>query len=102
MIAHVSKGRLKPGKWSEFERLWREHAKAVESVAGARGRMLLHDTEDDDAGCAVSFWDSVEAFRDYERTRPPVREMQDCFNGDYESSLTSVSSADLAHFGSGG
>jgi heme-degrading monooxygenase HmoA len=69
MIMRITWGRVHPGKWSEYEQAY--HAAVVaksRTVKGLRGRWLAQDTNDQDAGFAVSLWDSMADMQAYEQS----------------------------------
>jgi heme-degrading monooxygenase HmoA len=96
MIARVTWGKIKPGKWGEFERLWQDYAKASADVPGARGRLLLKDGATADAGYGISFWDDEAAFEAFSTSPPPQDEMRDCFVGEHVTTVTKVSGSTIA------
>jgi len=61
----ISWGRVKPGTWSEFERLFLKADAATQSTDGLCCRWLLRDLDDADAGFAISLWNSAEAMEQY-------------------------------------
>jgi len=95
MIARVTWGKIKPGKWDEFERLWNGYASENAGSPGMRGRILLRDQGNADAGYGVSFWDDSAAFETFRATMPAPPAMQDCFVGQYVTTVTTVSGATL-------
>ena len=99
MIARVTWGKIKPGKWDEFERMWIDYARAAEGAPGSRGRVLLRDSQTDHAGYSVSFWDDQAAFDAFKAGTPAPTEMQDCFVGQYVTTVTKVSGATIPGIG---
>jgi len=95
MIAHVTWGKIKPGTWYEFQRLWQEYS-ASENGAGAKGRLLLRDGVTPDAGYSISLWESEDAFRSFIAANPPPKAMQDCFVGQYVTTRTEVAGSTFA------
>ena len=100
MIARVTWGKIKPGKWDEFARLWNEYAAAAKNVAGSRGRVLLRDNGDKDSGYSISFWDSAADFAGHDRMHEDTHEImqgiQECFVGQYVTTVTEISGSTLA------
>jgi heme-degrading monooxygenase HmoA len=67
-------GRVKPGKWEEFEETYRRVLDPARAgIEGLKGRWLVRDISDPDSGYSVSLWDSLEAMAKYETT-PLFRE----------------------------
>ena len=95
MIARVTWGKIKPGKWDEFKRLWQDYS-ASEQGAGATGRLLLRDSATPDAGYSISLWESEEAFQSSTSANPPPSAMIDCFVGQYVTTITEVSGSTFA------
>ena len=52
MIMRITWGRLYPGTWDEFERMYRSLL-AGKAIQGLRGRWLVQDVNDPDCGFAV-------------------------------------------------
>lgn len=67
MIMRITWGKLNPGTWDEFERVYTETL-AGKEIAGLKGRWLAQDTNDPDGGFAVSLWDNLENLRAYEQS----------------------------------
>lgn len=67
-IVRLSGGRLKPGSWDAFEKAYREFAERMAQVPGLKDRSLLKDTTKEDAGWAVTVWESQEAIDAYNRS----------------------------------
>jgi heme-degrading monooxygenase HmoA len=99
MIARITWGKIKPGKWAEYARFWNEYATAAKGVAGSRGRVLLRDDGDKDSGYSISFWDSAADFEAHERMHEPLHaameKLRDCFVGQYVTTVTEVSGSTM-------
>ncbi len=68
MLARVAWGKVKPGAWEEYERIYREEIlPASHDVKGLRFRELLRGTDDPNEGISLTLWDSREALEEYER-----------------------------------
>ncbi len=68
MLARVAWGKVKPGAWEEYERIYREEIlPASHGVKGLRFRELLRGTDDPNEGISLTLWDSREALEEYER-----------------------------------
>ena len=69
MLARVAWGKVKPGTWSEYERLYRDELlPASRDVKGLAYRRLLHSTDDPDEGISITIWESREDLEAYERS----------------------------------
>jgi heme-degrading monooxygenase HmoA len=69
MIMRITWGRIHPGKWDEYEKMYNATVVAKsKNIKGLRGRWLAQDMTDKDAGYAVSLWDSVEDMQAYEQS----------------------------------
>ena len=67
MLARVAWGKVKPGTWEEYERVYREEIlPASQSVKGLRFRELLRGTDDPNEGISLTLWDSREDLEAYE------------------------------------
>jgi heme-degrading monooxygenase HmoA len=95
MIMRITWGKVHPGRWSEYERTY--HATVVaktKGLKGLRGRWLVQDTQDTDAGFAVSLWDSLEDMRAYEQSEFYQKEilapLQPFFVGEFKTNRCEV------------
>jgi heme-degrading monooxygenase HmoA len=69
MIMRITWGRIHPGKWDEYEKMYNATVVAKsKNIKGLRGRWLAQDMTDKDSGYAVSLWDSVEDMQAYEQS----------------------------------
>jgi heme-degrading monooxygenase HmoA len=69
MIMRITWGRVHPGRWNEYEQTYRATVVAKsKNITGLRGRWLVQDVNDKDAGFAVSLWDSIEDMQAYEQS----------------------------------
>lgn len=92
MIARVTWGKIKPGKWEQFEKLWNNYAKETATAPGMRGRVLLRCEDDSDSGYGISFWDDASDFEKFRSsTASQTGAMEDCFVGEYSTTVTIVS-----------
>jgi heme-degrading monooxygenase HmoA len=100
MIARVTWGKIKPGKWDEFARLWNDFATSTKDVPGSRGRVLLREDGNKDSGYSISFWDSAADFDAHERMHDDTHEKMEairaCFVGQYVTTVTELSGSTLA------
>src|SRR5215471_20120262 len=87
MFARVAWGKIKPGMWDQYERIYREEiVPASRNLKGLRFRELLRGAEDPNEGISLSLWDSREDFEAYERGatyQQVVDKVQDCYVGEY-------------------
>ena len=67
MIMRITWGKLYPGTWDEFERMYLSLL-AGKAIRGLRGRWLVQDVNDPDSGFAVSLWETPEDLRAYEQS----------------------------------
>ena len=69
MFARVAWGRVKPGTWDQYERIYHEEIlPATRDVAGLHLRELLRGTDDPDEGISLTLWESGEDLDAYERS----------------------------------
>jgi len=68
-IMRITRGKVHPGTWDAFEQAYKATVVAKsEHIDGLRGRWLVQDIDDPDAGYSVSFWESAEAIQAYEQS----------------------------------
>jgi heme-degrading monooxygenase HmoA len=94
MFMRISWGRLRPGRWDEYESRYQRLSTGDMPGPKPRRRWLLRDLESPDAGYTVSLWDSETDMRSYS-TDPAVRarieaEFRDLFTGEYTPRLCEV------------
>ena len=97
MIMRVTWGKIRPGKWDEYEKLWNAHARETADTPGLQGRWLLRDTETEGAGYSLSLWDDAGAFDAYTAaggTRN-TEQMAGCFVGQYVTNVCEVRGSEL-------
>ena len=69
MIMRVVWGRTKPGAWKDYERGYQDIVvMKTRGVKGLRSRWLVQDLDDQNAGLAVSIWDSMADLEAYEKS----------------------------------
>ena len=90
MIMRITWGRIHPGKWDEYEKMYNATVVAKsKNIKGLKGRWLAQDMTDKDAGYAVSLWDSVEDMQAYEQSAVFKQEIQPTlqpfFVGEYQT-----------------
>jgi heme-degrading monooxygenase HmoA len=95
MIMRVTWGKIRPGLWDKYETLWKANAARSASAKGLKGRWLLLDKETADAGYSISLWDRSEDFDDYSKQVVLDKDMQDCFVGQYVTTVCDVRGAEI-------
>ena len=95
MIMRVTWGKIRPGKWDEYETLWKAYAANSATTKGLKGRWLLRDKENADAGYSISIWDSSEDFDAYSKQVVLGKDMQECFVGQYVATVCDIRGAEI-------
>jgi heme-degrading monooxygenase HmoA len=95
MFMRIVWGRLRKGEWDHYEEAYRSVLRpGSQNIRGLRGRWLVRDTLDRDAGYSVSLWESMEAIDRYETSeyfrRKVVPVLQPFFVGDFTTSHCEV------------
>jgi heme-degrading monooxygenase HmoA len=68
MLARVAWGKVKPGTWEEYERVYREQIlPSSRDVKGLHFRELLRGVDDPNEGISLTLWESREDMEAYER-----------------------------------
>lgn len=92
-VLRVTRGRVRPGSWDDYEAALRKVIAEVGNVPGLLSRTLARDVEDSDSGYAISLWESREAIEKYE-SMPVVggtrSRLHEFFVGEFESTLCDV------------
>ena len=87
MFVVVSWGKLKSGKWDEYQRYFTERlVPATRELDGLRSRQLLKGADDPDEGVSLSFWADKESWETYHNSelREEVhQESEALYTGDY-------------------
>ena len=69
MFARLAWGKVKPGTWDDYERIYHEEIlPATRDVKGLSLRELLQGADDPDEGISLTLWDSREDLDAYERS----------------------------------
>jgi heme-degrading monooxygenase HmoA len=89
MFMRITWGRIRQGKWEEYERRFEKLAAEQRAVGGPRRRFLVRDLDEPDAGFAISLFDTEQEMRAWSNN-PEARErtkteMADLYIGDYRS-----------------
>ena len=88
MVIRITWGRLRVGAWSEFERTYRAKVSEGKTAKGLRGRLLVQDTADKDAGFAMSLWENLADMETYEQSelyQEVMATLQPFFVGEYKT-----------------
>jgi heme-degrading monooxygenase HmoA len=100
MIMRVTWGKIRPGKWDDYEKLWKEHVRQTADTPGLKARWLLRDGDNPDSGYSLSLWDSAEDFDAYSTKEHALAgEMAECFVGQYVTTPCEVRGSDLSRLG---
>ena len=84
MIVRISRGRIRPGSWDQFEAAWNDVYGSVQP-AGLRGRALIRDFEDADRGASISVWDDAASAAAATTTlKSEMQKLEAFYTGDYE------------------
>jgi heme-degrading monooxygenase HmoA len=68
MFARVAWGKVKPGSWEEYERVYRDEIlPRTRGVGGLAFRELLQGADDPNEGISLTLWESREDLDAYER-----------------------------------
>ena len=69
MLARVAWGKVKPGSWDAYERVYREEILPTSrNVKGLRFRELLQSSDDPNEGISLTLWESREDLDAYEQS----------------------------------
>ena len=69
MYVRIFWGKIKPGRWDEYEAHYNENIQALgEKMPGFSGRQLLRSTENPDEGTSITFWDTKEEVDAYDKS----------------------------------
>ena len=92
-VLRVTRGKVRPGSWEEYEGALRKTIAEVGNVPGLLSRTLARDLGEPDSGYAISLWESKEAVEAYEN-RPAVERSRSKFHeffiSDFDSALCEV------------
>jgi len=95
MIMRITWGKIRPGMWDKFEKLWNDFAAETEDTEGLLGRWLARDNDQQDAGYSLTLWSSAEALKAYEAERPIYEKMKECFVGQFVTTNCDVNGMHL-------
>ena len=69
MFARVAWGKVKPGTWDEYERIYHDEiVPATRDIKGLHLRELLRGTDDPEEGISLTLWETREDLDAYERS----------------------------------
>src|SRR5215204_6742964 len=89
MLLRIIRGKLKPGTWDAFEKVYRATIASAGPVEGLRGRWLVQDLDDPDSGSTISLWATEEALQSYESSdllkNTITVKLAPFFSGEYET-----------------
>ena len=104
MVCRMFWGRLRLGKWDEYERYYNEVVvPGTSKMPGFRGRQLLRSSENPDEGISLTFWETKEDRENYvasEHRANLVKEAESLYTGEYwvkEFDVTSLSLLSLGN-----
>ena len=87
MYVRMLWGRLKQGRWSEYERYYNERmGDLTEGLEGFQGRQLLQSTESAEEGMSVTYWNTGEGLRTYDRSpkrQEVAKAIEHLYTGEY-------------------
>ena len=98
MVIRITWGRLRAGAWNEFERTYRAKVIEGKTVKGLRGRLLVQDSADEDAGFAMSLWDNLADMETYEQSavfQEFLGTLEPFFVGEFKTHRCEVKYTDL-------
>jgi quinol monooxygenase YgiN len=98
MVIRITWGRLRAGAWNEFERTYRANVVESKTVQGLRGRLLVQDSTDNDAGFAISLWENpadMDTYEHSERYEKLMALLEPFFVGEYKTHRCEVKYTDL-------
>ena len=94
MFARISWGKIQSGKWDEFEAAFKAIVAKAGAQPGLKGRMLLRDTNDPDAGFTLSLWETEQDMRNYEGSETMKKQVlpavEPFFIGQYSTTFVEV------------
>ena len=68
MVVRMFWGKLRLGKWEEYERYYNETVvPTTAKMKGFRGRQLLRSLENPDKGISLTFWENSQDLVNYVR-----------------------------------
>jgi heme-degrading monooxygenase HmoA len=99
MFTRISWGKIQAGKWDEFEAVFKEIIAKAGGQPGLKGRMLLRDTNDPDAGFTLSLWETEQDMQNYETSETMknlvLPAIEPFFTGEYNTTFVEVRYAEV-------
>jgi len=87
MFIRITWGKLKPGAWDDYEAAFRKVMPQTMGAPGIRGRWLIRDLDEKDAGYSIAMFESERDMRAYTENadvRAAIRQALDPFHtGEY-------------------
>lgn len=65
MFMRITWGKIKPGQWQGYEEAYRKGTTQTRGAKGLKGRWLVQDTDDPDAGYSITLWETEADMRGY-------------------------------------
>jgi heme-degrading monooxygenase HmoA len=91
MFIRITWGKLKPGAWDDYEAAFRKVMPQTMGAPGIRGRWLIRDLDEKDAGYSIAMFESERDMRAYTENadvRAAIRQALDPFHtGDTRPSI---------------
>lgn len=104
MVCRIFWGKLRLGKWAEYERYYNEVVvPGTAKMRGFRGRQLLRSSENPDEGISLTYWETKEDLQNYvasEHRTNLAKEAENLYTGEYwvrEFEVTSLSLLSLGN-----
>ena len=94
MFSRISWGKIQDGKWDEFEAAFKAAVAQAGAQPGLKGRMLLRDRNDPNAGFTISLWETAEDMQAYEDSETMknlvLPAVEPFFTGEYTTTFVEV------------
>ncbi len=94
MFSRISWGKIQAGKWDEFEAAFKDAVAKAGDQPGLKGRMLFRDTNDPNAGFAISLWETEQDMQNYENSDTMknivLPAVEPFFTGEYNTTFVEV------------
>ena len=96
MLIRIIRTRAKPGKWPQFERAFFDESPDSRDIPGLRGRWIVHDLDDREAGFVVALWDCEAAAFAFEQATERNQLLAHPLPGESEFHMCEIRSAWIA------
>lgn len=94
MFSRISWGKIQDGKWEEFEAAFKDVVAKAGPQPGLKGRMLLRDKVDPNAGFTISIWETEQDMKNYENSETMkdlvLPAVEPFFTGEYRTNFVEV------------